>query len=105
MTPTSSTGSVRATSPYLNERRREKHEVFGLPAFAVGQIWARRVSNPCLGKPDHWRIEAITDHPDAPVIARSLNSPAVDSFGLDGHVDGDDSESHVDLVALVRGAL
>lgn len=68
--------------------------------FAVGQVWTTRKPEEILS-PDHWRIEAITDHPESPVIARH-SCGAVRCFGFDGHHEGDPDESALDLVRLIR---
>ena len=72
-------------------------------AFKVGQIWRPRVPDD-IYLPDNWVIEAITNHPIAPVIARH-ECGAVRAFGIDGSVDGDWAESgpsNLDLVTLIQ---
>lgn len=72
--------------------------------FKVDQIWQAR--DPAKGS-ERWRIEAITDHPTSPVIARSTTCNFVSSFGLDGSMDGEGEEygpSGLDLVTLIRDA-
>lgn len=71
--------------------------------FKVGQIWEARNPDNRLS-PDHWRIEAITDHPLSPVIARAVSCDAIRAFGLDGTMDGDGVPTALDLVTLVREA-
>jgi len=68
------------------------------PLFAIGQIWA---TADATASNDWWRIEAITDHPASPVIARS-RCGAIRPFGLNGHYDGEDAAGAMDLVTLVR---
>lgn len=77
------------------------------PTFAVGQLWLARedVSKP-VSEWRTWKIVAISDHPDCPVIAQSKCGSVreFDLLGLFGGAD-DGEESDLDLVQLVRGAL
>ena len=68
--------------------------------FVIGQVWEPRRPERTLSE-DYWRIEAITDHPQSPVIARH-ECGAIRAFGLDGHCDGDEGICDLDLVTLVR---
>lgn len=66
--------------------------------FRIGQVWEPRKPDHRFSK-DHWRIEAITDHAQAPVIARHACG-SIRCFSLAGICDGDDI-SDLDLVTLV----
>lgn len=68
--------------------------------FRIGQIWEPRNPDHRFSR-DHWRIEAITDHPISPVIARH-HCGAIRCFDLAGIHDGDEEQSGLDLVTLVR---
>lgn len=69
--------------------------------FRVGQVWRERKWDDSLMR-DVWRIEAITNHPDSPVIARH-ECGLVQPYGLDGSYEGNsDQESDLDLVTLVE---
>lgn len=74
-------------------------------AFQVGQVWApRKIGSALIQRQDCWKIEAITSHPDSPVIARS-HWGAIRCFGLNGHHDGEADPCDLDLVALMLEAV
>ena len=76
------------------------------PQWRVGQLWRER-------KPFRnglVRIEAITDHPETPVIGRCTRTGLVDCYGLNGAWESDGMLRQIgevsdgDLVALIEDA-
>jgi hypothetical protein len=74
------------------------------PQWRVGQLWQER-------KPFRnglVRIEAITDHPETPVIGRCTRTGLVDCYGLNGAWESDGMFRHIgevsdgDLVILIE---
>ena len=96
------------TSPNLlemaNSRRSEAHvrearKLHLRPVFRVGQVWAT-----IEGPKDAWTIVAVSDHPDAPVIAQS-RCGSVREFSLTGVFGGENSDpDDLDLVTLISEA-